>query len=505
MILARTTPPSFSTVACRTQDEAFSLELSVETFVLEGHPPLTTKIPIDPCSVYSNTYVEARQKFRRAATTAGADLHTLTIPVAPEQSLDVLSGGAYTIDIAVLKGNGPGLVVHTSGVHGVEAYAGSPIQIAFLESIVPQLTISNKLPKTFPTIVLIHAVNPYGMAHYKRTNEHNVDLNRNGLHPDEWASVVQPPVELEHHTTKSPYEAYARLTSYFNPPGPPSWLYLFVTLWTTMAEALVQHGFDALKAAMVTGQYTDPLGIFYGGNSLQPSLQLVWEFFANTLLVADTKDSDSNVEVMNATTEDERLEDPSSRSTNTSSTASRQCCTGTVTWIDVHTGLGPSGEDTLLTDWEASSYAAQQAPRWFPGAQTPLVSKDAKEVSKGYDNARGFTTAFFRRLFEETKHSNNDDDDQASSSSSSYLAVAQEFGTVPAILVAHALILENRAFHYLPVSESVEWAKQTTKRAFYKETPEWRRSILDRGLTLMLQAIRRSSAVDEGNDIQQAA
>ena len=36
----------------------------------------------------------------------------------------------YTMDIAVLRGSGRGLVIHSSGVHGVEGYAGSAIQIA---------------------------------------------------------------------------------------------------------------------------------------------------------------------------------------------------------------------------------------------------------------------------------------------------------------------------------------------------------------------------------------
>ncbi len=30
-------------------------------------------------------------------------------------------------------------------------------------------------------VLLIHSVNPYGMRHHRRTNENNVDLNRNVL------------------------------------------------------------------------------------------------------------------------------------------------------------------------------------------------------------------------------------------------------------------------------------------------------------------------------------
>lgn len=468
----KTTPPTFSTVAC-TSDEVFALNFSVESKLDQ----LPTTTALDPCHVYSDSYIEARQTFRQAAKQAGAKLHTLSVPVSPDKALNKLSGGDYTIDIAVLQGTGPGLMVHTSGVHGVEAYAGSPIQIAFLESVYPQLLLlqqqdkdnnsnSNSKSKELPTIVLVHAINPYGMAHYRRTNDNNVDLNRNGLHPEDWKHAI---TSLE-ATTETSYESYARLSPYFNPPGPPTRLFLFLTLWTTMATALVHHGFDHLKAGLVAGQYFEPRGVFYGGQELQPSLHLLRDFLANTLLVM-VADEDKH---------------------DASTSASRQCCTGTVTWIDVHTGLGVSGDDTILTSSEATSLVARQAPIWFPGGKVPAASKDAKDAAKGYDHAKGFTTTFFRRLFEETPTSN--DPTSSSQSSSSYLAIAQEFGTIPLVLVAHALIVENQAFQHLPSSESVEWAKQTTRRAFYKETPEWRKQILERGLTLMLQAIQRSSA-----------
>ena len=119
------------------------------------------KIVAVSLSVFSESYSEARDKFRSAASAAGGKLHALV----------VIPGETYTIDIAVWQGTGEGLVVHSSGVHGVEGFAGSAIQIGAIGTLVGEGQDHS------PTIVLVHAVNPYGMAHFRRFNEHNVSAH----------------------------------------------------------------------------------------------------------------------------------------------------------------------------------------------------------------------------------------------------------------------------------------------------------------------------------------
>ena len=81
-------------------------------------------------------------------------------------------------------------VIHCSGTHGIEGYLGSAIQLRFLHELFlqqeKQLRTNNvHAPPTKNTpvkkVLLIHAINPYGMRHHRRTNENNVDLNRNVL------------------------------------------------------------------------------------------------------------------------------------------------------------------------------------------------------------------------------------------------------------------------------------------------------------------------------------
>ena len=59
-----------------------------------------------------------------------------------------------------------------SGTHGPESYTGSAIQLSWLQQ--QEKFISSSL-----AVLNIHGVNPYGWAFCSRTNENNVDLNRN--------------------------------------------------------------------------------------------------------------------------------------------------------------------------------------------------------------------------------------------------------------------------------------------------------------------------------------
>ena len=84
-------------------------------------------------------------------------------------------------------------IICSSGVHGVEGYAGSAIQTWFLREILreQQKILSNpdkpcdKSNWDTRQIMLIHAVNPFGMRVSRRFNENNCDLNRNALTSDE--------------------------------------------------------------------------------------------------------------------------------------------------------------------------------------------------------------------------------------------------------------------------------------------------------------------------------
>ena len=114
------------------------------------------------------TYDESRARFRHAAAEAGLgiDAHAVTARGPFGQTL--------TIDVATLGAARPrrALVV-LSGVHGVEGFVCSALQT----DLVARGTSVALPPDT--AVVVVHAVNPWGMAHGRRQNESNVDLNRN--------------------------------------------------------------------------------------------------------------------------------------------------------------------------------------------------------------------------------------------------------------------------------------------------------------------------------------
>ena len=66
-----------------------------------------------------------------------------------------------SVDFAVFNEQhcGEGVLLISSGVHGVEGFAGSAIQLGIVREIE---TFSDKC------VVMIHAVNPFGFSEYRR-------------------------------------------------------------------------------------------------------------------------------------------------------------------------------------------------------------------------------------------------------------------------------------------------------------------------------------------------
>src|SRR5512143_338848 len=124
-------------------------------------------------TAFAPDYATARARFRAAAAARDAAQTEYLHPAARGPS-----GETLAIDLAVLgPRDAEALLVVSSGTHGVEGFCGSGIQVALLED--PAITCT--LTGGPLALALVHAVNPYGFAHIRRTNEDNVDLNRNFL------------------------------------------------------------------------------------------------------------------------------------------------------------------------------------------------------------------------------------------------------------------------------------------------------------------------------------
>ena len=149
-------------------------------------------------NAFSPNYITARERFRAASSSLGYSHTAYPInQVSPK-------GEELTIDVAISSAEKfKRVVVISSGLHGVEGFLGSAIQLILLEKLksIPLLPADTKL-------VLIHALNPYGFAWRRRWNENNIDLNRNFL--------------LSGKVFEGSPQDYSKFNSFLNPTSPPS-------------------------------------------------------------------------------------------------------------------------------------------------------------------------------------------------------------------------------------------------------------------------------------------
>ncbi|MGB0380465.1 MAG: DUF2817 domain-containing protein [Luminiphilus sp.] len=113
---------------------------------------------------------EASLRFREVCSVVANQQaryeHDLSSPNGDEIAVDTAYFGSETASK---------LLVVVSGIHGLEALAGSAIQIGWVASGGPA-----SLPEDL-AVLMVHQINPWGCAWRRRFNEDNVDLNRNFL------------------------------------------------------------------------------------------------------------------------------------------------------------------------------------------------------------------------------------------------------------------------------------------------------------------------------------
>ena len=197
-------------------------------------------------TVYSPDYATARLRFRQAANLLGWTLEPHSIGCLGPNGEDL------TVDVAWSEnGNPERTLVISSGVHGVEGFFGSAVQLALLEQWATQGAPSVRC-------VFLHGLNPYGFSWLRRFDENNVDPNRNFL--------------LEGEQYQGAPAGYAELNGLLNPRRPPSrWNPFFIRA----LQAIARHGMPALRQSIAAGQYEFPQGLFFGGAAPTQMQQLL--------------------------------------------------------------------------------------------------------------------------------------------------------------------------------------------------------------------------------------
>jgi hypothetical protein len=353
---------------------------------------------------FSSTYKQARERFLEAAGAAGLAVDSHAHPEKGREGEDL------AMDV-VLDGpaDAKSLLILSSACHGVEGYCGTGVQRFALQD----KEWRAKAKAQGVAVLYIHALNPYGFSHVRRTTNENVDLNRN-FHD------FSKPLPVN--------EAYRELQPLLLPDTwPPS-----PENVKAIEEFIAKRGADAYQSAITRGQHEFSNGLFFGGTG--PA-------WSNTTLRKVLKKYGSKAQ--------------------------------RIAWIDVHTGLGPSGVAERIYAGRDDKAAVERARKWWGGGgATPVTS-----IYDGSSSSAFLTGLMWTSILEECPQAE-------------YTGIAMEYGTLPIFQTLQSL----RGEHWLQNNQdkaSPELAKrikQDMMDAFYTDTDVWKEQIIRQARESLFQA-----------------
>ena len=368
---------------------------------------------------FSRSYRHARERFVASLKKSGFQHESHSI------GLEGPAGEDLTIDVGVRRAeSAANAIVVSSGLHGVEGFVGSAVQLALLND---ETWLNASRDRT---VVMIHAMNPYGFAWLRRWNEDNVDLNRSFMP----AQSVRPDAPAE----------YRDLLALLNPPSPPSRsdMFLPLALRSLWQQAWAAHrkgtpvwrmfaaGFAKLKSTLPTGQYEYPSGLFFGGHK-ESVLQKVLQ---------------ENLPVWVG---------------NVSQTIH----------IDIHSGLGKWADYKLLVRPKPTPQALGFLKQHFDVERLDYETK-LDDPSISYQ-ANGTFANWAAELFKSNR----------------YQVLTAEFGTYSNLHVLECLRAENRAHHWGQPQSEHAWTKAKLLEAFAPQNDSWRTSCVHQGVQICHQGI----------------
>ena len=315
-------------------------------------------------------------------------------------------GEALAMDV-VLDGapDSADLLIVSSACHGVEGYCGSGVQVHALADA----SWRAQAQAAGVAVLYIHALNPHGFSFDRRVTHEGVDLNRN-FHDFSRPLPANPD-----------YQEIADL--------------LLPETWPPTAENLAateryisERGLPRWQAAISRGQHEFAHGLFYGGR-------------------APTWNNQTLRQV---------LRRYGSRAKQ-------------IAWIDLHTGLGPSGVGEKIFADRDDAQSLARARAWWGDQVTSIYD--------GSSSSPLLTGLMWTSIFDECPQAQ-------------YTGIALEYGTEPVAKVMQAL----RADHWLHVHpqacpELARQIRQQMREVFYTDTPAWRAQIVEQAQQALAQAV----------------
>lgn len=206
---------------------------------------------------YPDSYYQARGRFLTRAKQIlneypGSKLLSFKVPSKIDDSLYV--------DMLYIPAQKPErLIILSSGIHGVEGFTGSAIQLMFLDRFLTRNLLKNV------SLLVIHSINPYGYKYLRRVSENNVDLNRNSSLYDSLYKTDNP--------------GYDKIHSFINPTHPVNLCSIENKFFLFRAFNMAfKVGVAHFRQALLGGQYKYPKGLYFGGFDQEPQIDTLARF-----------------------------------------------------------------------------------------------------------------------------------------------------------------------------------------------------------------------------------
>ncbi|GAB4456438.1 MAG: hypothetical protein Kow0070_06550 [Anaerolineales bacterium] len=207
--------------------------------------------------LFPETYEASRERFRSNLTAiqslwGSAALHQHKLPGDEDLTIDWIYSDATETNQKVF--------ILTTGEHGVEGYVGSAMMQLFIEKYLP------RFDSRTTGILLVHAINPWGMKHHRRGNRDNIDLNRTFLY------------DLDHDPAFNP--AYEKIARFLNPGAPITNLFFDnIAYVVRLFWYIARMGMRDFRYALLLGQYRHPQGLYYGGTRRPEETQTLMNLY----------------------------------------------------------------------------------------------------------------------------------------------------------------------------------------------------------------------------------
>jgi uncharacterized protein DUF2817 len=350
---------------------------------------------------FSDDYGAAREKFSNAAAGAQAALESYHNPATGPEGLTLSTETAWLGPREAER-----VLVIMSGTHGAETFSGSAIQVGLLRS-----GIAEEVAKGVG-LLLIHAINPSGFAWIRRVTEGNIDLNRNFI------DHGQP------YPRNPGYEALRDAIC------PPDWSEAARAGADSTLDAYgAKHGAMALQTAIMTGQYVDDDGVFYGGLAPTWSSRTFHDILRRNASAAHH-----------------------------------------VGFIDLHTGLGPYGFGEIMNNHSLQASGFARIKDWFGGEATSTGEGSSSSAPVAGDTNIGLEEAL---------------------PGAAVGGITLEYGTVPLRDMIDAVRGDNWLHvHGRLDSPEGRAIKTRIRSTFYPDADDWRAMVWERAVDVTRRMVK---------------